>query len=484
MEFYRQISCCSWCRSLLYTQLLRTGTETEKERLLAKAELMKQARTISYVIVTVLLGCLLAGSVGADDTPATAGGLWRQVCAANIKTKEYSESRRELQNLISSLSQAEWVPVATALMQRGVDEATNSAALSLFGKDAIAPEAIESMLNDRNRSWPQRMLLRTCYRFIRPDYSGKLSEKNRDELVGILAKHLETLARQKTVSYGEERLMSHLIQSVLARYAGKEKTVSQMGLLSEAMHAYVIAKGANDMLAGSIAAWMKMPHAGQPAIDSESQAVLLLGHWDPLVRMKATTYLASQVRKDKSAGSRVMVLLDDPRDEVVAAAAGVFGLASSYEPDAVIKKMVVLLTAPNSRVVVQQAACETLIAHSDEAQTTVDLLLEALGQSKIKPGPNRTKSILDTLSYLIHAQSPPSQKQRLLEVAIYYLEFDPPTQTPEGPQRAEGALKALEALGSYAKPAMPNIKRYRDERADRFMKQQINRHVLPSIETP
>ena len=179
-----------------------------------------------------------------------------------------------------------------------------------------------------------------------------------------------------------------------------------------------------------------------------------------------------------------MGLLDDPRDEVVAAAASVFGLASSYEPNEVIKKMVVLLTAPNSRVVVQQAASETLIAHSDEAQTTIDLLLDALGQSKIKPGPNRTKSILDTLSSLIHAQSPPSQKQRLLEVAVYYLEFQPPNQAVEGPERAEGALKALEALGSYAKRAVPNIKRYRDKRADRFMKQQINRHVLPSIEAP
>ena len=228
----------------------------------------------------------------------------------------------------------------------------------------------------------------------------------------------------------------------------------------------------------------KMGGSQQPTINADSQAILFLGHWDPLVRMKATTYLASQVRKDKTIGSTIMSLLDDPRDEVVAAGASVFGLASSYEPDKVIKKMVELLTAPNSRVVVQQAASETLIDHSDEAQTTVDLLLDALGKSKIKPGPKRTKSILDTLSYLIHPQSPPSQKQRLLEVAVYYLEFQPPSQTAEGPERAEGALKALEALGSYAQPAVPNIKRYRDKRADRFMKQQIDRHVLPSIEIP
>jgi len=447
---------------------------------------MKQAK-ISCVIVTVLMGCLLVGPVGAEtpsDTPAKANSLWKQVCSANIKTKEYQESRGELQNLITSLSQAEWVPVATALMQRGVDDATNAAALSLFGTDPISPDAIKSILDNQNRTWPQRILLRTCYRFIRPDYSKKLTEKTRDQMVKILAQHLETLSMQKQVSYGEERLMSHLIQSVLARYAGKEKTVPQMGLLSEAMHAYATAKGANDMLAKSINAWMKMSPTRRPTINSESQAVLLLGHWDPLVRMKATTYLASQVRKDKTVGAMVMKLLDDPRDEVVAAAASVFGLASSYKPNEVINKMVVLLTAPNSRVVVQQAAAETLIAHSDEAQTTVDLLLDALGQSKIKPGPRRTKSILDTLSYLIHTQSPPSQKQRLLEVAVYYLEFQPPNKTVEGPQRAEGALKALEALGNYAQPAVPNIKRYRNERADRFMKQQIDRHVLPSIESP
>ena len=138
-------------------------------------------------------------------------------------------------------------------------------------------------------------------------------------------------------------MMSHLIQSVLARYAGKEKTVPEMNLLSETMHAYAAAKGANDMLAKSITAWMKMGGSGRPTINSESQAILLLGHWDPLVRMKASTYLASQVRKDKTVGARVMGLLNDPRDEVVAAAASVFGLASSYEPNKVIQKMVLLL---------------------------------------------------------------------------------------------------------------------------------------------
>ena len=446
---------------------------------------MKQIK-ISCAIITVLLGCLLVGPVVGDEVasgaPAKASGLWKQVCSSNVRTKEYQESRRELQNLISSLSQAEWVPTATALMGRGADESTNAAALSLFGKDAISPEAIKPILDNQNRTWPQRVLLRTYYRFIRPDYSGKLSDKNRDQLVRILAEHMEMLSKQKQVSYGEQRLMSHLIQSVLARYAGKVKTVPQMGLLSETMHTYTTAKGTNDMLAKSITAWMKMGDSIKPTINSEPQGILLLGHWDPLVRMKATTYLASQVRKDEAVGARVMGLLDDPRDEVVAAAAGVFGLASSYEPNKVIQKMVLLLTAPNSRVIVQQAAAETLIAHSDEAQTTIDLLLDALSQSKIKPGPKRTKSILDTLSYLIRSQSPPSQKQRLRDVAIYYLEFQPPNKTVEGPQRAEGALKALEALGSYAKPAIPNIKRYRDERADRFMKQQIDRHVLPSIE--
>ncbi|MCK5114382.1 MAG: hypothetical protein KAR11_06440 [Phycisphaerae bacterium] len=449
---------------------------------------MKHVKLSCVVVVTFLMVGLLAGfAIGADaasDAPAKASKLWKQDCSSKVGSKEYKESRSQLKGLIGSLSESEWVPVATALMQRGADDSTNAAALSLFGEDAISPDAVKTILANQNRTWPQRVLLQTCYRFIRPDCSGKISKKNRLQMIEALAGHIATLTKQQKVSYGEERLMSHLIQSALSRYAGQEKTVPQMNMLSETMHAYATAKGPKDMLAKSITDWMKMENSNSLKIVTEQQAVLLLGHWNPIVRVKASHYLASQVRKDKAVGDRVMLILNDPRDEVVASAVGVFELACSYKPKVVIKKMVELLTSPKSRVVVQQAAANTLIAHSDEAQTTVDMLLDALSNSKVKPGPKRTKAILETLSYLIHPQSPPSQKQRLRDVAVYYLEFQAPNNQPEGPERAEGALKALEALGSYAKPAVPNIKRYRDQQADRFMKQNIDRRVLPSIETP
>ena len=83
----------------------------------------------------------------------------------------------------------------------------------------------------------------------------------------------------------------------------------------------------------------------------------------------------------------------------------------------------------------------------------------------------RTDSILTTLSYLVHDQTPPSIKQRLLTVAVNNMEFAP-----------MGALRALEALGPSAKPALPEIKKYRISKADRFTRQYIDTHVLEAID--
>jgi hypothetical protein len=101
----------------------------------------------------------------------------------------------------------------------------------------------------------------------------------------------------------------------------------------------------------------------------------------------------------------------------------------------------------------------------------VPLLLDALKTRQPRPGPKRTNSILLALSYLVHERTPTSQKRQLLDLAGKNLTFAP-----------DGALRALESLGRYARPAVPAILKYRNTRADRITRQYIDRHVLQAID--
>ncbi len=434
-----------------------------------------QTRTTNLPLLVVSLSVLFgfSGSVWAQDAPdllLKAVTLWEQMRRMeNVNSEEFAKVGNSLVQLISSLPPEQKVPVATALMKRGVDDATNAAALEMFGMDGLPTGDIKTLLDNEKRTFPQRVLVRTYYKFCRGEYETRLSEETRRELVGILADRLEDLSTRESLDYGEQRLLTHTLQAVLSRYAGREEEVPEMAELLEAMLGYKAKDRMNDILAASIAGWLEMKPS--PQIDSVESALAALGHWEPLIRMKAEVYLGGQIRRDDKVGEEVLKQLDDdPRDEVRAAAARVFSFALSYHPEKIIPAMVRLLVWDRG-VIVQQAASETLIVHSDEAQITVDLLLEALQTRSPRPGPKRTTSILRTLSYLVHPKTASSQKRRLLEVAVANLEIAP-----------KGALRALEALGPDALPAVANIKQYRDTKAGRLTRPYINRCVLMAID--
>ena len=402
-----------------------------------------------------------------------AAALWKQMRRGDVNSEQFAKAKETLDTLIDSLRPGQQVVVATAMMKRGADDLINAAALQMFGTSGLPAGDLRSILANPERSWPQRVLVRTYFQYLRPEYETRLTEDARRRLVQLLAERLKQIAPQNEISYGEQRLMVHLLESALSRYAGQRRTVPEVGQLVEAMRTYIGTERKDDPLGAAITGWLNMltladPQA--PPTDTADEALAALGHWSPQVRMRAAARLGMLIRKDPAVAERVQVLLADPRDEARATAAGVFSFALSYKPDVIIPTMVRLLVWDRG-VVVQRAASETLIAHSQEAQMAVAMLLSALEERRPLPGPKRTTSILQTLSYLVHPNTQPSMKRRLLDAAVRYLSYAP-----------DGALRALEALGPYAKPAVPQIIEYRNLKADRFRRQQINRHVLQSID--
>lgn len=427
---------------------------------------------------TTCIGLLvLAGAIyGQQTTPPVAKeaeALWQQMRRADVNSREFATAKETLETLIDSLRPNQRVPVATAMMKRGADDLINAAALQMFGQAGLPAADLKPIVENPERSWPQRVLVRTYYKFLRPEYETRLNEETRREMLQLLADRLKALAPQQEVSYGEQRLLVHMLESALSRYAGDRRTVPEAGAMVQAMRAYIGTTRQDDPLGAAMTGWLEMiPLADPqtPPTDTAEEALVALGHWLPQVRMRAAARLGMLLRKDEQIGEQVLAMLKDPRDEARAAAASVFSFALSYKPDQIIPAMVKLLVWDRG-VAVQHAASETLIAHSQEAQMAVGLLLAALEDRRPLPGPKRTTSILQTLSYLVHTNTQPSLKRRLLDAAVRYLRYAP-----------DGALRALEALGSYAKPAVPQILEYRNVHADRFRRQQIDRHVLQSID--
>ncbi len=435
-----------------------------------KIETMRLKRVVPTVMCwAVVLASAGGVSLAADATPAKqAAEMWEKVRSAYVNSDEFVQAHDELVTFLGSLPEKDKVAVASAMMRRGDSDDINATALELFGAKGLPVADLKPLIDNAKRTWPQRVLVRTYYVFLRPEYETRLNEETRRKLVTMLANRLSALAKNPKVDYGEQRLLSHMLQSALSRYAGKASTVDEVTTLCSAMEAYIATSRKDDALGDSIRAWLRMTPA--PQINNTEEAISALGHWNPLVQQKAEVFLGSAIRKDPALGEKVLDLLQSQRDEVRAAAAGVFSFALSYQPEKVIPAMVKLLVWDRS-VIVQEAASGTLIAHSDEAQAIADRLLEELITRKPHPGPRRTASILTTLSYLINSDTPGSQKKRLLEVAVANLEFAP-----------SGALRALEALGPDARPAVPNIRRYRDTKADRFTRLKIDRHVLMAID--
>lgn len=428
---------------------------------------------ISLVIVCAI--AVVCVSLAPAGTPEQAAKVWKQMRAADVNSPEFTEAKAELEGVIAEVAPKGRVAVAIALMEWGSPDAINAAALQMFGPDGLSVVDLRALLDaqaryrDTKNAYPQqRVLLRTYWRFLRPENETRLTEPARRQLVGTLARHLLTLAKEPKVTYGEQRLASHLIQATLSRYAASNDVPDMMSL-RKAMAAYVKAHP-RDALSASITAWNAM--TPEMSITSTSDAIKALGHWEPLTRMKASAELGTAIVADPSVGELVLKQLDDPRDEVRASAAGVFGFALSYKPSVVIPRMVELLRSDRG-VTVQQAASETLIARADDTQTTIGLLLKALRAtpSGKKPGPKRTRNLLMTASYLITSKTPTVQKMTLLNVARDRLTYAP-----------QGALHVLEALGDFARPAVEDIKHYRDTVADRLTRQYINRHVLQAID--
>lgn len=443
---------------------------------------MRHSPTIAAVGIALL--CLMAvgplcaqtgttspGSWTPDDADAQrAAELWQTFQQTGANSQARRDTHTELTRLIEDVREDHRVTVATAMMEWNADDVVNTAALRLFGRDALPLDDLQAVVFNPERSWKHRVLVRTYFYFLRPEYETLLTETMRRRMVHMLSQRLVDLAGYDHVSYGEQRLLSHMLQSALARYAGED--VAEMLELKQAMRTYIAKKRPGDALAASIAAWLELVDRPKFSIRNTRDAILAMGHWDPLLANQATAYLQQEIRSDATVGERVFLQFNDPRDEVRAAACRVFGQTLSYKPEQVIPKLVDLLV--NDRgVVVHQAASDALINHADQAARTVGLLLNVLNTREPKPGPKRTASLLVTLGHLVleNQRLDRPTKERLLKVATDNLDFAP-----------EGALKLLESLGTFAKPAVPAIKEYRDNKADLYMQQMINRHVLMAID--
>lgn len=399
-----------------------------------------------------------------------AAALWEQMRRADVG-EDLADARMSLAALVSGLTPEQRVPVATAMMDPEADEATAATPLTeFFGRDGLPLRDLAVLMGNEGRTFRQRVLLRTCFKFLRPEYETELSEATRRQMLGMIASRLTSLAVQEKVSYGEQRLLTHMVQSALSRYAGQQEDVPQMAELDKAMQTYAVKPRKDDILAVSISAWVAMANQPAPKIDSVRQAIVAMGHWDPLVREKAAAFLGKEVMRDPSVGETVFALFEDSRDEVRAAAATVFSFAIGYEPKKVVSKMVELLVWDEG-VIVQKAASDTLVVHSEEATGSLGMLLDALETRVPLPGPRRTGSILQAVSYLVSAKTPDAVKKRVMDDALTNLDIAP-----------RWALKALEVLGPFAKPAVGRIREYRNTQADRFLRQAIDRHVLTAID--
>jgi hypothetical protein len=413
------------------------------------------------------------GSWSPDIAEARrADQLWETIRQTDRNSTEFRQAWTELNQLVEGLRQDYRVPVAAAMMEWGGDDVINTTALKFFGRDGLPLDDVREIVFNPERSWKQRVLVRSYFHFVRPEYETALSEKTRRRMLHMLAQRLVDLAGYDHVSYGEQRLLGHMLQAALARYANKDDDVAELSEIMRAMRTYIAKKRPGDALAVSIAAWLEL--ADRPAfrIRNERDALLAMGHWDPLISNQATAYLQQQIRNDPAVAERVFLQFNDPRDEVRAAACQVFGQTLKYKPEQVIPKLVDLLV--NDRgAIVHRAAADALINHADQAAQTIELLLKVLRTREPKPGPKRTESILLTLSHLVleNPRLDRTMKQQLLNVAVDELDFAP-----------EGALKLLESLGPFGKPAVAAIKEYRDTKADLYMRQMINRHVLMAID--
>ncbi|HAU38172.1 MAG TPA: hypothetical protein DCX07_10720 [Phycisphaerales bacterium] len=424
-------------------------------------------------ILTTLAAFLTAGAVAQDepradgDKPAPIRILsaWRQMRRADVRSDEFRDAQKQIAALVGGLDESQKLLTATMLMDRHADDNINAAALKLFGQDFLTIEQVRGLLNDSGRAFAQRVLLRTYYGFCGPDFrDGVVSDQACPQLAALLAERQAALADAQP-DYGEQRLMVHLLCSVLSRYGLDAGKSPEIRTLRDAMEAYADKAQKDQHLTMSVEGYLAAAAVESNPSPSWDEAVICLGHWDPLVQWKAAKQIAADLEKDPSRLAKLWPLLDDERDEVRRAVVQALGFAPKVEPETVVPKVTQMLLWDRG-VTVQTAAAEALAARADQADASIDPLLEALATAR--PGTQRIDAILTALSHLA-PRATDAQKDRMLTAAVDKLLRAP-----------RGALLALKALGPRAAGAAEAVRAFRDQ-ADRFERQLIDRHVLPAI---
>jgi len=395
---------------------------------------------------------------------------WRRMQKAEADSSDFIEARGRLTKLIEQAPASDRPQAAAALMNVYAPDHINATAVGLFGQDPFDASQIRRIVFDADRTPQQRVLVRTYYLVCRKEYRDcQVSDGARLELLELLTARLAALNGSQ-VPYGEQRLLTHLCESMLSRYADQTGQSPEADDFVEAMRTYAASAKEADCLAAAARGWLDLLDSPVTSPAAPADAVRLMGHWDPLARLEASGYLARSMAVPPGASEEAWRLLGDVRDEVRAAAATALGYAGDSESDRIIRQLVRTLLTDRG-VVVQAAASAALSARADQAGQAIQPLLDAFSPpaGRAEPMPNRADSILQALASLA-GQATPRQRGAMLALAIRKLDAAP-----------HGSLALLAGLGPSARPAVEDIRVYR-RRADRFERQYIDRHVLPAIE--
>jgi len=423
-------------------------------------------------LISVLAAAFVAAGGGetaaapgpGTDQVAEAASLWQQMRRADVASAEFKAARWRLKALVGTMPATKRAAALAAMMDRDAEPGVNAAALAEFGRDPLPVTDAQRILWDSQRSFSQRELLKTYYSHCRAEVvTSALSDATQRQLVDMLAERVDNLAGTR-IHYGEQRLLVHLASAVLSRFG---RSGQQGAGLVRALRKYADKADGADGFGAAIPAWLDMLSSRRTVIESFGTATLALGHWEPLVRLKAAAYLGEHVPNDDKGAQVVLSLLRDPRDEVRAAAAQVFAFAKDYRPEEVVPKMIAALTHGRG-VIVQAAAAKVLVGRADQASGQVGLLLRTLTDPSRRLGRKRTSYILRVQAALVKGASA-EQKQLLLRLAELRLTTSP-----------DGALSLIQALGPDAAPAAPAVRQYRAA-ADRFVRDRIDHFVLPAI---
>jgi len=419
-------------------------------------------------LVLLLLG-MSKPAVGQMSSTGDFGLKWTEVLRCEVDSAGFLESRRALRDMVERTPQARRIEAATGMMKPYASDSINMAALDFFASDLFQEDQIRRILFDHRRSSKQRVLLRSYYASCRREYRTSLSSGRRClALVDLLAERIEALAG-RTANYGEQRLLTHLSASMLNCFGGLAERPVAADRLIRSLADYAKLAALDDTFAAASRGWLKLLANPVRNLSSSIVAGDAMGHWDALVRIEASAYLARMMARRPDVVDQVMQMLDDPRDEVRAAAAMSFAVCPVPPSREVITALVSMVVTGRG-VVPQSAAAVALSADNEAGPETVELLLGAFKRSKgqPRPGRKRTSSVLSALAGLAD-QAEPDQRTEMLSVAMAKLSASP-----------SGSLMLLKELGRDASDATDKVVAYR-RTADRFERHYIDRHVLPAI---